>query len=173
MTERPRGRSVVGWREWVALPALLPDDPVKAKLDTGARTSAIHAWDLDPFTRGDQPWIRFSLHPRQDDDLHVVHAEAELVAERAIRSSNGELELRAVILTEVELGGQRYAVELSLTNRDEMGFRMLIGRRAMAGHLLVDPGRSWLLGGNRHRPPPPASRGDSVADRPAHSEESQ
>ncbi len=150
-------RTVVGWREWVRLPDLMPEaeDAVKAKIDTGARTSAIHAWDLQHLERDGEPWIRFSLHPRQHDDAHVVEAEARLVEERDVRSSNGDVERRIVVETTLAIGDDAFPIELTLTNRDQMGFRMLVGRTAMKGHLLVDPGRSYLRGGNRHRPPPP------------------
>lgn len=151
----PPDRPVVGWREWVRLPDLLPDpaDAVKAKIDTGARTSAIHAWDIEQFDRDDQRWVRFSLHPRQHDDAHIVVAEARLVEERDVRSSNGDVETRVVVGTTLHIGEQHYEIELTLTKRDQMGFRMLVGRTAMARRLLVDPGRSYLQGGNRHGPP--------------------
>lgn len=138
---------VIGWREWVRLPDLLPDDePVKAKIDTGARTSAIHAWDVEHLERDGERWVRFSLHPRQKDDEHVVVAEAPLLEERDVRSSNGEMERRPVVETTLQIGGRRHAIELTLTKRDQMGFRMLVGRTAMAGHVVVDPGGSYLLG---------------------------
>ncbi len=145
---------MVGWREWVRLPDLLADpaDAVKAKIDTGARTSAIHAWDLVHFTRDGEPWLRFSLHPRQRDDTHIVVAEARLVEEREVRSSNGEAETRVVVETTLAIGDHpAFPIELTLTNRDQMGFRMLLGRTAMAGRLLVDPGRSYVTGGNQRR----------------------
>lgn len=155
MSESDAGsRPVIGWREWVWLPDLLPDqaDAVKAKIDTGARTSAIHAWDLEPFTRDDQDWLRFSLHPRQKDDTHVVVAEARLLEEREVRSSNGDVERRAVVETTLAIGRHRFPIELTLTKRDQMGFRMLLGRTAMAGRLLVDPGSSYRTGGSQRRP---------------------
>ncbi len=145
----------VGWREWVRLPDLLPapDEWVKAKIDTGARTSAIHAWDLRHVERDGETWLRFSLHPRQRDDTHEVVAEARLVEEREVRSSNGEVETRVVVETTVAIGSHpAFPIELSLTNRDQMGFRMLLGRTAMAGRVLVDPGRSYLTGGSQRRP---------------------
>ena len=149
----PGDRTLIGWREWVHLPDLLDGGWIKAKVDTGARTSALHAWDVEHFERDGAVWVRFFVHPRQHDDDHVVQAEARLLEDREVRSSNGEVELRPVVLTTLALGEQRYEVELTLTNRDQMGFRMLLGRTAMARHLLVDPGVSYLLGGNRHRPP--------------------
>ena len=150
-----RDRPVVGWREWVRLPDLLPDpaDAVKAKIDTGARTSAIHAWDIEQVERDGRTWVRFWLHPRQRDDAHVVAAEAPVVEEREIRSSNGDVELRVVVETTLQIAGRLHPIELSLTNRDQMGFRMLLGRTAMAGRLLVDPGVSYRTGGDRHAPP--------------------
>lgn len=146
-------RTLIGWREWVHLPDLLEDGWIKAKVDTGARTSALHAWDVERFDRDGDEWVRFSLHPRQHDDDHVVRTEAPLLEEREVRSSNGDVELRPVVHTTLALGEQRYAIELTLTKRDQMGFRMLLGRTGMARHLLVDPGSSYLLGGGRHRPP--------------------
>lgn len=147
-------RLVIGWREWVCLPDLLPDpgDALNAKIDTGARTSALHAWEIDYFDRGGQTWAGFSLHPHQHNDEHVVTAEAKVVDERDVRSSNGELETRPIITTTLSLGGDSFPIELSLTNRDQMGMRMLIGRIAIADHALVDPGRSYLLGGSRRHP---------------------
>lgn len=152
-TPLPDDRTLIGWREWVHLPDLLDGGWIKAKVDTGARTSALHAWDVEHFERDGAGWVRFCLHPRQHDDEHVVRAEAALVEEREIRSSNGDVELRPVVRTTLALGAQRYEVELTLTKRDQMGFRMLLGRTGMARHLLVDPGTSYLLGGDRHRPP--------------------
>ena len=144
-------RLVLGWREWVRLPDLLPDpgDAVKAKIDTGARTSAIHAWDLEHLERDGWPWVRFSLHPRQRDDTHVVVAEAAVVEERDVRSSNGEVERRIVIQTDVQIAHHRLPIELTLTKRDQMGFRMLLGRTALAGRAVVDPGGSYLTGRRR------------------------
>lgn len=152
--DRTVDRTIVGWREWVRLPDLLPDpaDAVKAKIDTGARTSAIHAWDLEPFERDGTAWIRFSLHPRQKDDAHIVQAEAPLVEEREVRSSNGEVERRAVVETTLVIGDERFPIEMTLTKRDQMGFRMLLGRTAMGGRLLVDPGSSYRTGGRRSGP---------------------
>lgn len=145
---------VVGWREWVQLPGLLGDRWVRAKVDTGARTSAIHAWDVCREQRGDgRTWLRFQLHPRQHDDVDVVAAEAPLLDEREVRSSNGDVELRPVIEAELALGPVRYPIELTLTNRDQMGFRMLLGRTGLAGRAVVDPGGSHLLGGDRRFPP--------------------
>ena len=146
-------RTVVGWREWIRVPELLGEEWIKVKVDTGARTSAIHAWDVEPFDRDGRTWVRFQLHPRQHDDTHIVTAEAPLVEEREVRSSNGDVEVRPVIEATIALDGTQHRIELTLTNRDQMGFRMLLGRTGMARRLLVDPGRSYLLGGDRHHPP--------------------
>ena len=146
-------RTLVGWREWIHLPDLLEDGWIKAKVDTGARTSALHAWDVERFERDGDAWVRFLLHPRQHDDEHVVRAEARLLEEREVRSSNGDVELRPVVHTTLALAGRDHDIELTLTKRDQMGFRMLLGRTGMARRLLVDPGSSYLLGGSRHRPP--------------------
>jgi hypothetical protein len=144
--------TVVGWREWVRLPDLLPDEPIKAKIDTGARTSAIHAWDIETTERDGVAVVRFSLHPRQRDDDHVVVAEAPLLDEREVRSSNGDVERRLVVQTTLAIADLRYPIELTLTKRDQMGFRMLIGRTAMAGRLVVDPGSSHLTKGRDRAP---------------------
>jgi len=146
-------RTVVGWREWIRVPPLLGEEWIKAKVDTGARTSAIHAWDVEAFARDGRGWVRFRLHPRQHDDDHVVDAEAPLLEEREVRSSNGDVEVRPVIETEVVLDGLAHRIELTLTKRDQMGFRMLLGRTAMGGRVLVDPGASYRLGGDRRSPP--------------------
>ncbi len=137
------------------LPDLAPDDAIKAKIDTGARTSAIHAWDIEHFARDGEPWVRFSLHPRQRDDTHVVSAEARLLEEREVRSSNGDVENRCVVSTTLALGEESWPIELTLTKRDQMGFRMLLGRTAMAGRLRVDPGVSYRAGGGKEGPARP------------------
>ena len=139
---------VVGWREWVRLPDLLgdPADAVKAKIDTGARTSALHAWDIEEYRQDGEAWLRFALHPRQRDDDHVISASARLVEEREVRSSNGDIETRPVIATMLSLGRSLFPIELTLTNRDQMEFRMLLGRSALAGNCVVDPAGSHLLG---------------------------
>ena len=148
--------AVIGWREWVRLPDLAPDDAIKAKIDTGARTSAIHAWDIERVMIDGEPWVRFSLHPRQRDDQHVVTASARLLEEREVRSSNGDVESRCVVSTTLALGGRTWPIELTLTKRDQMGFRMLLGRTAMAGRLRVDPGVSYRAGGGKDGPSDPS-----------------
>lgn len=137
--------TVAGWREWVSLPEF--DVPwVKAKLDTGARSSAIHAYDPEEFERDGGQWVSFEIHPWQRSDLDSVRVELPVIDRRVIRSSTGHEEERLVVSTTLRIVGLDLTAELTLTNRDEMGFRMLVGREAMRGELLVDPGRSYLGG---------------------------
>lgn len=145
-------RPVLGWREWVRLPEL-GVSRIKVKVDTGARTSSLHAYDVERVERDGETHLRFQVHPVQRDDSVVVDAEVPLHAERKVRPSTGRQAVRPVIVTEVELGGRRFPVEVTLANRDRMGFRMLLGREALAGRFLVDASGSFLAGGTRRRPP--------------------
>ncbi len=139
---------IVGWREWVALPDLgLP--AVKAKVDTGAKTSSLHAFDLEPFREGGRERIRFTVHPVQENEHVVVRAVADVVDERSVVSSSGHEELRVVIGTVLRLGDAAWPVELTLTDRRTMRLRMLLGRQALAGRILVDAGTSYLHGRRR------------------------
>jgi ribosomal protein S6--L-glutamate ligase len=140
------GKQVVGWREWVALPDLhVPE--IKVKIDTGAKTSAVHAYDIAPFLKDGSPHVGFYLHPIQDQERPEIWCETPVLDERIITSSNGEQESRYIIETMLSVGDDSWPIELSLANRDEMGFRMLLGRQAMRGRLIVDPDRSFCLGG--------------------------
>lgn len=141
---------VVGWREWVALPDL-GVAWVKAKVDTGARSSSLHAWDVHVDVEAGE--VRFAVHPLQHDDVLTVPVRAPLVGLRDVRSSNGGVERRPAIVTTASIGGHAVPIELTLTNRDEMGFRMLLGRAALKRRFLVDPSRSFTGGGDRHAPP--------------------
>lgn len=136
---------VVGWREWLAIPDL-GIDFVKAKVDTGARSSALHAFKIERFDRDGEKWVRFKVHPVQRSTKETVTCEARIHDERTVRSSVGHEQERIVIRPVIELLGERYAIDLTLTNRDAMGFRMLLGREATRGRFLVDPGRSYLAG---------------------------
>jgi len=139
------GKLVLGWREWCDLPVLgLPK--IKAKIDSGARTSALHAFNIKPFTKDGKPMVGFDVHPIQRNDDYCVHCEAELVDRRLIRSSNGEKELRCVIKTPCHIGNRAWNIELTLTNRASMRFRMLLGREALRHHAVVDPVVSFLQG---------------------------
>jgi len=143
-----RPRTTIGWREWIALPDWgVPS--VKAKIDTGARTSALHAFDIETIEREGVTHARFAIHPWQDSSEDVVVVEAPLLDRRAVRSSSGATRLRPVVMATVELAGRRVPIEVTLTRRDEMGFRMLIGRQALRRRFVVDPARSYLGG----RPP--------------------
>ncbi len=127
----------------------LPDWGVahlKAKVDTGARTSSLHAFGLEWFDRDGRPWVRFEIHPWQRSTADAVIAETAVVATRDIRSSSGEVEHRPVVRTSLVLAGRRVTAEVTLTRRDEMGFRMLIGREALRRRFVVDPGVSYLGG---------------------------
>jgi hypothetical protein len=138
-------RAAIGWREWVRLPAL-GIDALKVKVDTGARTSALHAFEVDAHRRGGEPWVAFRIHPLQRDDSIVLDCEAPVLDVRRVRDSGGHVTERHVIATRIELGDHAFDAELTLTSRDDMRFRMLLGRTAMRGRFLVDPGRSYLIG---------------------------
>ena len=135
----------IGWREWVALPAL-GIATIKTKVNTGARSSAIHAFGVSVVRRGGRDIVQFQLHPLQHNAKIVVPAEAELIEYRHVRNSGGQQMLRPVILTELALGDQVWTIELTLAGRDAMGFRMLLGREALRRRFLVNPGRSYLVG---------------------------
>lgn len=141
--------TTLGWREWVQLPELgVPW--IKAKVDTGAATSSLHAFDLQHFEQEGAPWVRFSIHPWQGSDLGSIDVEAPLMEIRAVRSSSGQAEPRPVIRTTLGIQGVAREIDLTLTRRDDMGFRMLVGREAMRWGVVVAPTESYLLG----KPPP-------------------
>jgi len=139
----------IGWREWLALPELrIP--AIKAKIDTGARTSALHAYFVEPFVKDGTQMVRFGVHPLQRRlDLEVV-CEAPVKDYRSISDSGGHREMRYVIETEVVFGDQKNRIEMTLTNRDNMKFRMLLGRTAMTG-MSVLPDKSYLTGRLKHK----------------------
>ncbi len=150
----PPPRPRIGWREWVALPDLgVP--AIKAKVDTGARTSALHAFDMEEFKRDGRWFVRFIVHPEQRSARPAIPVELPLLARRRVKDSGGKAQLRPVVKTTVELLGRRWPIEITLTRRDAMGFRMLLGRQAIRRRFLVDPGQSFF-GGRRpgERPSP-------------------
>lgn len=143
--EADDAKVVVGWREWVALPQA--DVPwVKAKIDTGARSSSIHAFDLEVVEQDGQEWVSFSIHPWQRSDEDHVELRLPVLDMREVRSSNGQVEKRYAVALDVTLAGRTITTVMTLSNRDEMGFRMLIGREALERGFLVDSSISYAGG---------------------------
>lgn len=140
----------VGWREWVALPEL-GIEAIKVKVDTGARTSALHAFEVATFERDGSEWVRFRIHPLQDNTDLERTCECPVLDRRQVTDSGGHREERVVIRSLVSLGGQSWPIEITLTDRESMKFRMLLGRTAMQA-LQVNPNASFVLGGDRHQP---------------------
>lgn len=146
MTEpRKPKRAVAGWREWIELEELTAT-PIKAKLDTGARTSSLHAFDLRLEESNGVTVAEFGIYPVQRSSADGTRVRVQVRGFRNVRSSSGHRERRAVIRTPLTMGGRRFSIDLTLTSRDEMGFRMLLGRAAIRNRFLVDPGRSFCLG---------------------------
>jgi hypothetical protein len=137
--------SVIGWREWVGLPDL-GIRTIKAKIDTGARSSSLHAFGIQKFMHDGTAFVRFRVHPLQRDFGKEIKCEAEVLESRVIRSSTGHAQERTVIMTTIEIRGRSWPIELTLANRDEMGFRMLLGREGIRGRFLVDAGKSFYGG---------------------------
>jgi hypothetical protein len=135
---------LIGWREWASLPKL-GVDRVKVKVDTGARTSALHAYKLELTEEKGKEWVTCYLHPLQKNTELEVICRAPVKERRVVKDSGGHEETRVVIDTKIEIGGARWSIELTLTDRENMGFRMLLGRRAIKGRFYVDPTQSFLL----------------------------
>ena len=136
---------VIGWREWIGLPDLGIKN-IKVKVDTGARSSSLHAFNQRVFEQEGVKWVRFQVHPVQRKSDKTVEVEAEIVEFRSVRSSSGRSTIRPVIVTNVVLLGITWPIELTLASRDEMGFRMLLGREAFRGRFLVNAGKSFYNG---------------------------
>ena len=136
---------IVGSQEWCGFPELgVP--AIKARVDSGAKTSSIHAFNIQPFKRHGESWVSFEVHPLQGNRRTTMKCESMVIDRRIIKSSAGIKEKRYVISTPLSLGYRVWDIELTLANRDSMGYRMLLGRRAMVGRMQVDPSRSLVHG---------------------------
>lgn len=140
-----KNKILIGWREWCALPDLnIP--AIKAKIDTGARTSSLHAFDIKTSHTEHHDRVHFCIHPIQGNSKVVIQCHAPIVDERYIMSSSGHKELRCVILTQLVLGNLTREIQLTLSDRDPLRFRMLLGREALSKNVIINPGRSLRLG---------------------------
>lgn len=151
-------KTAVGWREWVALPTL-GIRAIKAKFDTGARTSSLHAFDVETYLVDGEEWVEFTVRPLQRNSVVRHHCLAKVIDRRWVTNPGGRRQKRIVIASDVRIGDDDWPIEINLTDRDEMGFRLLIGRTAMHGRLVVDPGTSYRLGrpkSRRHKARRPA-----------------
>ncbi|WP_298223105.1 30S ribosomal protein S6--L-glutamate ligase [Flavobacterium sp.] len=140
-----QNKFIFGSEEWFSFPDLgIPT--IKARVDSGAKTSALHAINITPFLKDGANWVKFDINPIQNNLKTVLHCEAPLVDKRIVKSSSGFREQRYVIQTTLDIGTDSWPIEMTLTNRDSMGFRMLLGREAMSGRVLVDPEQIYMLG---------------------------
>ncbi|MCA6422878.1 MAG: 30S ribosomal protein S6--L-glutamate ligase [Flavobacterium sp.] len=141
----PLNKIILGSEEWCSFPEIgIP--AIKARVDSGAKTSALHAINIAPFLKEEENWVKFDINPIQNNLKTVIHCQAKLVDKRIVKSSSGFREQRYVIQTTLKIGNDSWEIEMTLTNRDSMGFRMLLGREAMSGRILVDPEQKYLLG---------------------------
>lgn len=145
VSKSSHSNTLAGWREWVQLPEIgIPW--IKAKLDTGARTSSIHAYQITTFQRDGDEWVRYRVRPWQESTEDEVVVESPVHDRRRVRSSSGHVQHRYVVTMRVVLVGRAVDIEVTLSNRDQMGFRMLIGREALRHGFVVASGRSFLGG---------------------------
>jgi hypothetical protein len=141
-------RKNIGWREYVTLPKLKVKG-IKVKVDTGAATSALHAEDIFIFNKAGKKRVSFTIYPIQGNKTKKSKAVAELIEMRNVRSSTGHLTERPVIRTLIKIGEEEaYEIDITLVNRDIMGFRMLLGRKALKKKFLVHPGKSFIMSKN-------------------------
>lgn len=136
-------KQAIGWREWVQLPDLGVVE-MKAKVDTGADSSSLHAFNVRRFERDGTEYVRFEIHPKQRSRKPTIECEAPLAMEKKVKNPGGRSELRPVIRTRIVVAGVELTALVNLTSRDEMGFRMLLGRRAVRSKFVIDPGRSYI-----------------------------
>ncbi len=145
MTDKPIQLPMLGWREWVALPEF-GIAQIKAKIDTGARSSALHAVIIEPYPKGGENWLMFAVQPMQKQSDFIIECHAPIKDHRTVSDSGGHKQRRYVIETQLLFGQQLIKAEITLTNRDSMRFRMLLGRTAINKHFLIDPNASYLQG---------------------------
>ncbi len=140
----------VGWIELISLPQLkIP--AMKVKIDTGARTSALHVTDLERFVKQGEEFARFQVHPMRRHQQHTVVCEAPIIGDKNVKNSGGQVQVRPVVVTDLTVGGQTWSIQVTLTNRKDMRFKMLLGREAMRQKILVDPGVKYLHGKRSHK----------------------
>lgn len=142
---KPKNKNIIGSEEWCKLKSLgIP--AIKARIDSGAKTSTIHAYNIHTYRKDKVLWVNFEVHPLQNDRKTILHCDAEVVDRRDIKSSSGTIEKRYIINTTIELNNAKWDIEMSLSNRDSMGYRMLLGREAMKNRIIIDPSKSFICG---------------------------
>ncbi|MGE3920131.1 MAG: ATP-dependent zinc protease [Gammaproteobacteria bacterium] len=148
MIKRLKPKEIIGWREWVGLPEL-GISLIKAKVDTGARTSALHAFSVKKLRKRGNDIAEFAIHPKQRSLKETVYCKAKIIDIRLVKDSGGHQEERYVIETPVKIANRTWPIEITLTNRDIMNFRMLLGRTAIRRHYVVDSNKSYLLSSSK------------------------